>query len=76
MFFFKISLECNTGYFGHNCNNSCGHCVNDRVCDHVDGTCDGGCKPGYQEPICDKGNNSKHMLIYVDMFSVPGCLFL
>lgn len=59
---FVLSLECSAGYFGKSCNNSCGHCVNSSMCDHVTGVCFGGCGPGYKEPTCDSGNTSYNMI--------------
>lgn len=48
--------------FGKSCNNSCGHCVNSSICDHITGVCFGGCGPGYKEPTCDPGNTSCNMI--------------
>lgn len=58
--FYKILffLECRAGYFGENCNSSCGRCLNDEdnsTCHHVNGSCSQGCESGYQEPTCEKG---------------------
>lgn len=50
--FFK---ECSAGYFGENCNSSCGHCLNETACNHINGTCDEECEPGYQAPYCIDG---------------------
>lgn len=51
-FFFT---ECNAGYYGKNCNNTCGHCWNETPCHHVNGTCDEECDPGYLAPYCSEG---------------------
>lgn len=58
-FFFKA---CSAGYFGENCNSSCGHCLNEAACHHINGTCDEECNPGYQEPYCKDGKIYSYML--------------
>lgn len=51
-----VSVECPAGYFGENCTSKCGHCLNElATCDYISGSCIGGCKPGYKEPICNTG---------------------
>lgn len=53
--------ECNFGSFGKNCSKKCsGHCLDDEVCNHIDGACTGGCQDGYIGIICNK---SKILLI-------------
>lgn len=47
--------ECTIGYYGEQCNTSCGHCLNNSGCHHVTGACVKGCEPGYQEPTCKEG---------------------
>jgi hypothetical protein len=42
-----FSAECDSGEWGENCENQCGHCLNGS-CVRSDGTCDGGCSPGYK----------------------------
>ena len=56
MFIFlkKCVLECESGKFGMNCNENCGHCSN-ASCNHVNGTCVSGCTPGYHGSFCQKG---------------------
>lgn len=58
-FFFKA---CSAGYFGENCNSSCGHCLNEAACHHINGTCDEECNPGYQAPYCTDGKIYSYML--------------
>jgi hypothetical protein len=44
---------CESGKYGKNCESTCGHCANDEPCNHVDGSCPNGCKPGYiNMPLC------------------------
>lgn len=52
--------ECIAGSYGENCNNSCGHCLNETACDHVTGICDVECDPGYQTPYCTEGEDFCH----------------
>lgn len=50
---FFYSLGCQTGYFGANCKNKCiGRCLSNGICNHVDGTCIGGCQDGYIGRFC------------------------
>lgn len=60
-------IACSEGYFGENCNSSCGHCLNETACHHINGTCDDECDPGYQAPYCKDGKiysflYAKHIL--------------
>lgn len=59
-FFFKISVECGGSTYGTDCNESCGHCVNNETCYHVNGSCANGCAAGWENDVCKK---SKHLLI-------------
>lgn len=48
---------CVNGTYGYGCNNNCtGHCLNDSPCNKTTGHCDRGCKPGYTNSDCSKGN--------------------
>ena len=50
--------ECDPGYYGHGCTAMCSeHCSgNDKACNHINGTCDMGCDPGYQGDLCIQGD--------------------
>lgn len=48
MLLFSPNIECKSGTYGENCTYQCGECINAVSCDHVDGTCSEGCKPGWQ----------------------------
>ncbi|XP_062590377.1 multiple epidermal growth factor-like domains protein 10 [Saccostrea cucullata] len=65
-----VSYECRNWTYGHGCKSTCGHCANNTVCDHINGSCPNGkCAPGWkntQDWKCDKecrigtyGNESK-----------------
>ena len=51
-------IECDAGTFGKECKSYCSsNCIN-GACNHVNGKCSGGCKPGYREDKCDKSKHS------------------
>lgn len=52
----NIFLECFFGYYGENCSNGCGNCLNNLICDYLIGVCIKGCEFGYKELKCIKGN--------------------
>lgn len=43
---------CNKGFYGEDCNETCGHCHGTNQCHHVNGTCSSGCAAGYQGDNC------------------------
>ena len=47
-----VLVGCSNMTFGQDCNNTCGHCLNNDVCHHVNGTCLRGCNPGYHGDPC------------------------
>lgn len=48
-------IACESGLYGVDCNETCGHCKDVTQCFHVNGTCLTGCKPGYQDELCRTG---------------------
>jgi hypothetical protein len=52
-FLIVMFLECDSGFYGRNCIQQCGHCFLE-TCNHVDGTCNL-CSDDYFGPKCDKG---------------------
>ncbi|GFR63539.1 multiple epidermal growth factor-like domains 10 [Elysia marginata] len=53
----KIPLPaCATGSYGEGCTKNCSkHCGGlDNTCNHVNGTCDHGCDPGYHGELCSQ----------------------
>ena len=48
--------ECETGTYGKECGNQCGHCIDPTDCFHVNGTCLGGCSAGYLGNTCNIRN--------------------
>ena len=47
-----VLVGCSNMTFGQDCNNTCGHCLNNDVCHHVNGTCLRGCNPGHHGDLC------------------------
>ena len=44
---------CQSGYYGNKCQQPCsGHCLNNLVCNNIDGTCSDGCEAGYIGKLC------------------------
>lgn len=47
-----ILLDCDIGTYGNECNNTCGHCINEDDCFYTNGTCLNGCDSGYLGALC------------------------
>ena len=54
---FLILTVCESGMFGKHCNKSCGKCLKDEQCHHVNGSCLNGCNPGYHGVNCANGTS-------------------
>ncbi|GFO05130.1 multiple epidermal growth factor-like domains 10 [Plakobranchus ocellatus] len=54
--FKSLAIACEDGTYGPDCNQPCSaNCVQSTdVCNSIDGVCNGGCKPGYQAPLCNE----------------------
>lgn len=51
-----ILLVCEYGFYGQNCNMTCGWCVKGKEeCHVVTGKCVNGCQKGYEGTTCAKG---------------------
>ena len=56
-FFDNLFADCGSGHYGYRCGQACsGHCLNNAVCDYIEGRCRDGCQPGYIGKLC---NDSK-----------------
>ena len=54
-------IACENGYYGIECNSTCGHCSFQNDCFHENGTCFNGCELGYSGDLCQNGKvNPKH----------------
>ena len=47
-----LPIECAGEMFGQNCKKSCGKCLNNEQCHHINGSCLNGCNPGYHGINC------------------------
>lgn len=58
IFFFIINyliyliVVCMVGYYGDNCIKICGNCLDDKICNNVNGICIDGCKEGFKGDFC------------------------
>lgn len=43
---------CTQGWYGRDCTEKCGHCLDENQCFHINGTCVSGCQPGYEGHLC------------------------
>ena len=50
-----VLIACNNGTYGKECNNTCGYCLDQDECHHINGTCVKGCDPGYIGDLCKTG---------------------
>lgn len=56
--------ECGIGFYGPNCQYECNKtCKNTDICDHITGTCEDRCLPGWQGMDCLESN--KYYSLYV-----------
>ncbi|XP_062608092.1 uncharacterized protein LOC134269932 [Saccostrea cucullata] len=46
--------ECQAGKYGKACSVQCGQCIDDKQCNHVNGSCPGECSPGWRGDKCDQ----------------------
>lgn len=47
--------ECDGGKYGRGCSLTCGACINNTPCQHINGSCLQGCGPGFKGQKCDEG---------------------
>lgn len=47
IFFLFCILECDLNMFGKKCISNCGYCVNNEMCNYIDGKCMNGCVNGF-----------------------------
>ncbi|XP_062608093.1 delta and Notch-like epidermal growth factor-related receptor [Saccostrea cucullata] len=46
--------ECAAGKYGQGCSVKCGQCIDDKPCNHVNGSCPGDCSAGWRGDRCDQ----------------------
>lgn len=47
-----LLLDCENGFYGESCDNTCGYCFNGEPCDNINGKCKKGCESHFQNPLC------------------------
>ena len=62
---FNCFIACSSGYYGLNCNNTCGLCRDQQACDHINGTCLTGCEPGFTGELCITGKYIQFITSYL-----------
>lgn len=58
---------CDNGYYGNECNNTCGYCLDLSDCFHINGTCLNGCESGYIGDLC----KSSKLISQISYFHFP-----
>ena len=61
---YDFIAECESGYYGTNCQQQCGHCKDGVTCDNQNGRCYNGCQMWWADDRCDK---------YIGRWSRYGC---
>lgn len=57
-----INVDCETGKYGQDCLQECGHCAGNAVCKVTTGHCRS-CTPGLQPPLCKYGKYSLYITV-------------
>lgn len=50
---YTLYIDCGRGWYGINCNETCGHCRDLDQCSKTNGTCLTGCDAGFQGELCN-----------------------
>lgn len=48
-------VVCSINKYGPDCNHTCGQCLDNLPCHHINGTRQGGCAPGFKGKNCKTG---------------------
>lgn len=67
-------VACKKGWYGIDCNDTCGHCSNVSECFHINGTCPTGCDAGYQGHLCKSRTYMYLTGVYQKFQTVPRVL--
>ena len=70
---FSTLLECDYSY-GLECAKTCGHCLDSKPCNHLNGTCVNGCAPGFHGEKCFQSKFYLRSIIF--QTSVDNQLFI
>ena len=68
--------ECGNGTFGYDCTETCGKCMGEEPCNHVNGTCLDGCGRGYKGDLCLECNTFALYIITTRILKAIGDGFL
>lgn len=55
--------ECEDRFYNSNCSAECGKCLNDEICNKMNGHCVKGCQPYFKFPLC-QGCSVRIYLLY------------
>ena len=59
-----LSIGCETGKYGPQCQKTCGYCLDQSECFHTNGTCLTGCLAGYQGVLCATRKREHRLGLY------------
>ena len=59
-------IACTDDFYGPGCVQTCGECLDNDLCDKINGECPNGCQPGFQGQTCKEGKKS---IIMIQFFS-------
>ena len=69
--------DCQPGYYGNKCQQPCsGHCLNNLVCKHIEGTCGDGCEAGYMDKLCNTCKTFYFPCFYILVFSLQMTIWI
>ena len=60
-----LYLECEIGKYGVNCQSTCGSCLVQNQCSHINGVCSGGCAAGYTGDLCRTSKEKQGFGFYI-----------
>lgn len=63
-----VFTACNTGSYGIDCKERCGHCLDVYKCSYTNGVCLTGCVAGYQGNLCKTRELIFHSIRYMNMY--------
>lgn len=73
----NLIVECPTGKFGNNCNNTCSANCKDNLkkCDVTSGDCEGGCLDGWHGKHCDRSTNVSQTVYLLNLLTLYNYIF-
>lgn len=58
-----VPLDCDTGWYGEDCKETCRQCRDPDQCSHINGTCLTGCRAGFQGDFCNISKYNSYVCI-------------